>query len=127
MSINKKIFETEGHNICDSLINGAYILFQEAEISAGRLNNLDPKIGRMLAFDKLVLVARGYQIKALVEQIHQLDSSDTNAIQELNRKLVAVCRGPFTETNLILEEMLKAMDVYTREGWTGLVCGNRVI
>jgi hypothetical protein len=96
MPIDIEVFKQETDNLVNGLYqsmdlgkNGQYDKAIESLtdviISAGRLMQRDPAIGKLLRLDTTLLVAKGYQLKAYVHKMEAEPEHREQIVQEMGR------------------------------------------
>ena len=120
MPIDKKLFEKEAKTLISKIKEGSSLArdkeyekavncFSDAIISAGLILQKDQAVGRKLKLDKVILVIKGYQLKAYMEK---LSASGNAGKSEILEKMEEIARGPISFENEYFGKISRAMDEY---------------
>jgi hypothetical protein len=130
MGIDIKTFQREGMEIVRGIEEGGKLgrrgdyygslqHFRDAQISAGVLLERDSKIGKMLGMDKLILLAKTYQLKAYLEMFE--GESDEAQRKKIINEMGKIARGDITRENPYCNEILQALEQYSSLGYRGFL------
>ncbi len=126
MPIDRELFKRETDILVKRLNDGIYLgkngqddrsieALTDVIISAGRLMQRDPAIGKALGFDRTILVAKGYQLKAYAHKMEVEPEHREQILQEVGR----IARGDISYENPYLAEIYDAFREWVETDETG--------